>query len=308
VAKGTKKAVNEEDVRKFFQERLIRSGYSLQTKVEQRLIQDQYNVTKESPYVDHDKAIGRQIDILAQRFIPPFSKKEDEKEYVTQLQLIIECKNLPDHGWILFSAGQQPFFLPEFNSMIQIPATEKSIFKDSVPLIMFSELFACNGYAEFIYDAGKSNDNGVKPRNKSNDRDDNLFEAIMAVTKAARHFKHYSEKEIYPTLRKSYSKLPKMIFLIMYQSVIIFRGHLYRSDIVSREPVLSPLKFAQMQKNYVSGSYNERMGTIHIVSYDHLDEYIQILHKQYFKRADLILSSQEKIKYEIEHAAGFQLS
>jgi hypothetical protein len=48
----------------------------------------------------------------------------------------------------------------------------------------------------------------------------------------------------------------------------------------------------------LSGSYSEIAGKVHVVSYDHLDEYVGIVNKQYSRKADYIEANQQKIKTE----------
>jgi hypothetical protein len=51
---------------------------------------------------------------------------------------------------------------------------------------------------------------------------------------------------------------------------------------------LEPVKFVQLEKRYVSPNYDEKYGMIHIVSYNALSEYLELVRQYYWKAVDEI--------------------
>lgn len=97
--------IDEEKVLEFFEQEVRRSGHSLESKVENRLRRRGFDVQRESPFLDKDQSKGRYVGLKAIAFIPPLDTFDQKEEHVVgQFIHIVECKNLPGHGWI-FSEG-----------------------------------------------------------------------------------------------------------------------------------------------------------------------------------------------------------
>src|SRR5690348_4286229 len=99
------KKQNDEEL-KFFQAQVKRSGHYLENRVSNLLQKAGFSIEREVPYIDKDESKGRTVDLIARSEVPESYKPKDRKYYVVgQINLIIECKNLPDHGWVFFKGA-----------------------------------------------------------------------------------------------------------------------------------------------------------------------------------------------------------
>ena len=106
--------MNEDEIRKFFEGKVKESGYSLESEVENKLKQT-YNTQRDVPYLDKDEDKSRSIDFVASTFFPDDAefKNKPEKMVLGHLNLVIECKSLPDNGWIFFPGTDKQITIPE---------------------------------------------------------------------------------------------------------------------------------------------------------------------------------------------------
>lgn len=281
------KKPNEEEIQKFFEEKVNQSGYTLQTEVAKKL-SSKFRLSREVHYVDKDGAKGRPIDLIARTFYPKESiLKEKRKRYIlSQLELVIECKQLPNHAWVFFPSEPIPFafvesvsftdsinpdpinpYLPYFNTRMNIPYAE--------------------GYAEFF----------LPDKKGSNGKEGNLYEAVMAVTKATRYEIGKMENLI-KELTKAYPpKLnpTRVLMFTLFQPLIVFKGRMYEANLEGDKLKLKSIKYAQIPKNYVSEKYDESVGEIHIVTFEALDEYLQLLDVRHSVNTEKMINDQEKL-------------
>lgn len=256
---------NENKIKEQFEEMLNQTGYSLESFVEKKL-KKTFFVSRQPYYLDEDSGQGRTLDLLAQ---VSYFQSEKNKQII-QLFLPIECKSLPDHAWIFFEGSFDLFnLIPEYVEHEKISGYDKL---KSISFIPLEDLFVSSACAELRL-------TNKKKYKKSNNREDNLYEAILSVVKATRHFMEYEKEKILHQL-----KLPKTKYkyvLSIYQPVIVFNGRMYEAKENNEKITLNNIKFAQLNKEYISKNYNEKLGRIHIVSYDALDEYVQIIKNHY---------------------------
>lgn len=182
------KETNEEELLRFFQQQLERSGHSLENKVED-LLTDKFSVMREVPYIDKDKAVGRTIDLVAYAEIPSPHEFTQSQQYhvIGRLYLIIECKSLPDHGWIFFKTKQQELVFPDKVTIADgMPSEiiEHDPTRYYSPITPILDLFNASGYDEYIFDSGKR---GGEKKGKSNEQTKNIYDAVNKVTKATRY-------------------------------------------------------------------------------------------------------------------------
>jgi hypothetical protein len=282
---------DEHEILRHFQDQIRRSGYGLQTKIQRKLMLDGFGVVREWPYLDKDMLKGRSIDLFGHAFIPDLNRFETPRPIVAQLQLCIECKSLPDHGWIFFEDRDQGFLLHDLVSASSLDRIK--VMQNFVPLGPFPFLYYAASYDEKIIGNEYKKSNTDKSR--SNQRRDNLFGAIHAVTKANRYAMDRFEKSMqYMILHKA--KLPRIVAFAIFQTVIVFEGNMYAAKLLDQETVLEPIKYARLPKNYVSDKYNEGEGYIHIVSYNAFDEYIKLLRGYYWSNQDNIIAKQEELQ------------
>lgn len=283
---------SEDEIKKYFEMKVKQSGYSLESEVENKL-KPTYGIQRDVAYLDKDENKGRSIDFVASAFIPHLSDfKQREKIAVANLLLVIECKNLPDHGWIFFPGEDRGFTIAERVSAMR-PSEPDPAMK-FVPVDTFPDLYYASTYDEHALDTGRSNAPGNIPTRKSNNREDNLYSAIHAVTKATRDQIEQTEK-LMKTLFRFYNNMSKVPAVTLFQPVIIFNGRMYSSEVKNGQPSLQQIDYAQIQKNYRSQNYNEILGTIHIVNYNSLDRYIQLVNNYYWSYSGYILNNQDHL-------------
>jgi len=152
---------NEKGILKFFQEKVKKSGHSLENRVEDLLHKDRFSIDREVPYIDKDESKGRNIDLIARAEIPEsYQPKSKEKYIVGQINLIIECKNLPDHGWIFFKGKDPDLVLPDkvtIGNYMPIEIVEADPTRYYTPIKPIPNLFSASGYDEYILDNKNAN-------------------------------------------------------------------------------------------------------------------------------------------------------
>jgi hypothetical protein len=111
--------LNEKKILEFFEGQVKRSGHSLENRVENKLRQRNFTVQREAPFIDKDESKGRNIDLSAYAFIPDLDKfDQKEKHGVGQFIFVIECKNLPDHGWVFSESNDKESFLCQYPTLL----------------------------------------------------------------------------------------------------------------------------------------------------------------------------------------------
>ena len=83
-----------------------------------------------------------------------------------------------------------------------------------------------------------------------------------------------------------------MIFFKIYQPVIVFNGHLYVKKI--NEEKITHVNYLQFSRQYKSQSYDEDV-TIHVVSSNHIQEYLNIIRPYYMTGSQYIIENQSKL-------------
>lgn len=283
----------------FVKKKYNESGQFLAVATERKLKSKSYHVEREAPFKDDDAGKGRYIDLKAEINLPSIEKQTDKVKYVGRLMLTIECKNLPDHVWSLFN---------EKVSIDKLVFEDKASLDDSLNESVFSkpplnkytpswplkDVFYASSYDEYILD------NGENQTPKSNNRDKNLYDSIMKVTKSTQfelENARYLLNELYPKVGLVGRELVIPIFYII-QPVIVFRGHLF-GHTLGNDPEFARIKCAQMPKKYISKNYNVRNGLIHIVEDDYFEEYLDILSKHYNIFSQKLISDQSLLEDDI---------
>ena len=292
----TKKLPSESDLRKFFKEEFDRSGFSFENKVEKVLRKNDFHVKREVPFLDKDELIGRRIDFVAEDGVLVDRMRIHKTSIkMGELRLIVECKSLHNYAWIFFKGkhfGDKPaeemyFKKPKISDYKYLPK----------PFI--KKLFFASGYTEIVYPLT----NNKKRRNFP----EKLFEAVAQVTKATRYQIDYEIKLIRKLRRLGASeKEAKSPWdFIILQPLIIFGGNLYKIN--EDDGKLESIDFVQIDKEWVSKNYEEIYGEIHIVSFNALQKYIDILRDNYdfahnprSKTEKIYKEFKEKVVVDIE--------
>jgi hypothetical protein len=141
-----------------------------------------------------------------------------------------------------------------------------------------NDLFYASSYDEFILDNKKGDEQSkVLNKTKSNNRDGNIYDSMMKVIKSTAHeVKEYRQLFNFDMLQ--YYIDSKLVFKVFYliQPVIIFKGHMF-GHTQGACPENKRIKFAQLPKKYISKNYRINTGSIHVVSYESLEEYLSLL-------------------------------
>ena len=70
---------------------------------------------------------------------------------------------------------------------------------------------------------------------------------------------------------------------------------MYSSQTENGNTSLKLADYAQIDKKYKSAQYNEILGIIHIVNYNALDRYLDLVKKYYWSHSQYILDNQEML-------------
>jgi len=269
------KPTNEEAIKQFFEEKVNQSGHTFEEQVEKKLQDNDFWLFDEEVYLDKDEGKGRTIDFIAHDLIPA---RKDTKFKSTsllgQLRLVIECKSLPDHAWVFFGQGNHFSEDP----LLATYSKEMDIALTSVKGVSYiQDIYFASRYSEYIYTN--------KKRVRSNKKENNLYESIMAVIKATRHNMEHVESLIRQILIAS-SRNPKIeqrLLFSYFQPLIIFNGRMYKAIEVKDAWKLEKIDMVQIKNSYVSKNYLEDTGVINIVTYDVLDGYLKKIKDHFWK-------------------------
>lgn len=275
---------SEDDIKKFLQGKINESGFSLENEAT-KILKKYFDVNRDVPFFDKDENKGRAFDISARKFFPDDSHFDKEVlRSIAQYDLVIECKNIPGNIWAFFLDEDPSFTLPLYASM-----NEKG--KDPaitvIPTEPIKNIPYVSAFDEYIFDNAKTN----KQTN-------NLYSALMTVTKAARHKKDYLRRSFKALINSGWTpKAQKYILhFTFFQPVIIFSGKIFiiKYD-ASGNPEFESVKFVQKARGYVSKDYDESGGEIHIVTFDALEEYISLVDAYYRLNENLIVKNQTRL-------------
>lgn len=254
-------SLKEDEIKRYFEDRLNQSGHSFEAKVGQILEKHFRDIRREVPFFDKDDNKGRTIDFIA--IDDEIEQRIDQKSQLKgQLELIIECKSLPDHAWVFSGNEYEGFTFPE--GLLTTELKNQNSW-DIIPYEKHIGLNAHSYFEDFLNDNKKSR--------RSNKRKDNLYSSFLKVIKATRY-----QKEIYEIDYKRYkdkTKFSKDWYI--FQPLIIFSGRMYKTIQASNKTKLSQIKFASLRKEYVSANYREILGEVHIVSFEWFEDYLQKL-------------------------------
>lgn len=164
------------------------------------------------------------------------------------------------------------------------------------PITPIPNLFNGSGYDEYILDNGKR---GGKNKSKSNERTDNIYDAVNKVTKATRYQIETTRDLLCNKIHYVISEMDKIISFAVFQPLIVFQGRMYGARVISGKTNLEPIKFAQIPKRYVSSNYNEMQGMVHVVSYKSLPEYLKLLYNYYWFASSRMINDQDSLLKEV---------
>ena len=211
---------------------------------------------------------------------------------MAQYNLIIECKNISGNVWV-FDSDTPSTFSPPIHSSVNKDKKPDPVF-NVIPFDPISKIPSVSGYSEYVLD-----------KKKSNEKTTNLFSAIMSTTKATNHMKTSMDK-LYESYHLFKSKHTLILHFAFFQPVIVFTGKIYVSKFNDKNKAeFFREKFVQMEIGYESKEYHITSGSIHIVEYDHLGEYVEMV-DQYYRQNENIMIKDKKIFLDCLKSAGFK--
>jgi hypothetical protein len=296
--------LNENALLEFFEKQVKKSGHSLENRVED-ILQQNYIVDREVPYIDKDESKGRYIDLVAHADVPNLNHVTKNGKYVVgQIIFTIECKNLPDHGWVFFKTKQPELVFPDKVTIaddMPIEIIENDPTRYYTPIKPIPQLFCASGYDEYIFDNGKPNQG-----KKSNTQTNNLYCAVNTVTKATRYQVEKMRDLICNNMLHFIGTIDKITTFAIVQPLIVFEGQMYGATLEGEETKLEPIRFAQIQKRYVSSNYDEINGMIHIVSYKSLPEYLNLICNYYWFASNKMMQDQDSLLVSISEIVDYR--
>jgi len=278
---------SNEDALKYLRNMVPKSGFSLESDVA-KLLSSQFKVQREVSFYDKDGKTTRAIDLVSRWHFPEESKFESNLiRHIGSLNLIIECKNLPGNIW-LFSNEQDPgLTIPNYlsltDSLGKNDPTRKIIpswFIPNAPIV--------GGYDEYVFDKSKSNSKIKDPKN--------LYSAINTVIKATSSNNDQFKKTF--DFMKSWTpqKQNFIVHFAFFQPVVVFSGKLFVAKYVDEKLDYEQTSFVQLPVDYQSEHYEELSGTIHIITYEYLQNYLEIVKKYYSLFSSKIIELQNDFR------------
>jgi hypothetical protein len=262
----------------FFQRSYSRSGSPLESEIAKELSTD-FEVEHQPAYLDLDEGKSRNGDLLAKHTFPSPFVMHSERPVVAEIVLLIECKSLPDHGWI-FTESNTKQICPHF-SLIR---SQNEITENLTPTAPLTQLIGTTSAFETILD-------NQSKRKKSNDQTSNVKDSSLKIIKLLRHLLN-EDKARAQNLYKSFNSMSKIMYMKFYQPVIIFKGHLFVKR--SAEEKIRRTNMLQFYREYRTNAYNEE-ATIHIVSSEHVRDYLQLIIPFYTRGVEYIVNHQDSI-------------
>ena len=279
----------------FFEKSFLESGGSLEAETS-NILSQYFHTDNQPAFLDLDEGKSREGDILAKETFPILAKEtfpsvsemESDKHMLAQLILTVECKNLPDHGWIFTQGKIKQHFQP-----FTLIRTNDHLIKNLYPQRTLDEIIGTNNSFERFLDNKKTEQQNRtnKQQDGTNKQTNNIHDSSLKVIKLTRYLKNEDIKDA-KSYYKHYNSRTEVVFFKIYQPLIVFNGHLYVKKI--NEQKIIPVGYLQFTRQYKSQSYNEDV-TIHVVSSDHIQKYLNIIRPYYMECSRYIIDHQSEI-------------
>lgn len=250
---------------------ILKSGFPLEIKVASTIpkalaelgMNVQLIVSTSPYYLDKDEGKARELDSKIESMI--LSENNRPSVY---LNLLIQCKNIPGNTWVFYKSPQPLFYFPKSTGVLDTlnwpvrwhaDYTMTDLHMKNVPMTTV--------YSEFVTD-----------KKRSNDKNNNLFEAIISLVKATAfdvegdnaHFKKSVDTESFEHLSH----------VNIYYALVVFNGEMFLADEVDKgeNMQLTPVNHVGCYVDYVSGSYDIDL-LVEVIHESALETYVQQLKK-----------------------------
>lgn len=279
----------ENKMQEFFLKKLKASGHIFENKVG-KILQKDFEVRREVPYFDKDEKIVRSVDFEAKIHYPgSFKLKKTKEPALGVLNLIAECKDAKNYGWLFYKDPSAQMTMQNFDYVNWLSHTKKKAGIDfpTLPITPIKDIMYASKHIEFFY----KDDNATKGKVKDTKP---FIDSAYPISKATNHFLENELRaynEIF--LKRKIKFYPHNQTFTVFQPLIVFGGHLYEVKGEDSEMKLNPIEMVQMKKTYYSDNYKINSGVIHIVTLEGLPKYLELL-KEYFN------INKEFLKWEEE--------
>jgi hypothetical protein len=260
------------DQKDFIIKELEKTGFTLERYVVNILAKDGWAVTPNGHFHDRDLNKDREIDVLASKEI-----FLGEQAVLLTFYLVIECKKNPFKAWVFFPGpveqGVEMGCFPQILTLLD----KFNIDRDFLPLSLWDMAckngFYSSGFHEIILDSA-----GEKAYRKStNEKTDDIFEAVTKVVKAADYMKEIFLKGIHEDFSKYVEEGSPMNFGFVFP-IVVFEGPMYSAIFPLNRENLKETSLINYSTDYHSGIY-EISSNIDIVEKRFFEKYLSKLIK-----------------------------
>lgn len=221
-------------------------------------------------YLDKDTKQGRELDSKVSIPIRYKGELKGKKRNLIGmfLDLLIQCKKIPGNAWVFFKTPQEIVSVPQCTSVLDclewVPRSHSSF--AFLPDLHYGNVLKTTIYDEYILD-----------ENRTNKKVDNLFEAIVTLTKATAYELDTTIQGLRDTIDrfKDISYYP-VGYVKLFYPVVVFDGKMYIAEKTKEygEMDLTPIDHVCLFFDYISGSYDIDLH-IDIVQREAFDEFFQ---------------------------------
>lgn len=267
----------------FIRDELKKKGYPLENYVQSLLVKKEWHVQPNAYFLDKDTGKGRELDIKA-----IYEGFESDSWSAFAATLLIQCRRLPGNAWIFFSTPAtisrsiSKYGLADF-----LKCSDLGIFDTKETHFDKSEVLTTN-YCEIIID-----------KEKSNKRDDNIWECVMTLIKATSQEMEWPLADSRLYLEHdlgSYEAFAESPFEVVWFSypLIVFEGEIYEAKFLHEEIALKKRKYVQLSVDYISGRYKGEF-CIDIITKERFADYLRDMYE------DLTLFNKRRVKKKREY-------
>ncbi len=237
-------------------------------------------------YLDPDLGKGREVDLHATRY-----DHNDESSCSLEVRLVIQCKKIPGNAWVFFPAADVFGSTPSCDVLDFVYAHQRS-HEILEPFDMIMDKNGFSHYHEVILD-----------KSRSNGKVDNLFEAVITVTKATMFALKKEKEALHQYLGESFGEGWLSVEAIkskgwldpirILQPLIVFDGALCRATLGAKRTI-DEVPYVRLISSYQSKDLGEGHFPIEICTLGYLPRYLRSVESRLRKARRLADKKDEK--------------
>lgn len=281
----------------FIRNELKRKGYPLENYIAGSLAGKKWHVQPNAYFLDKDTDKGRELDIKAE-----YEGFQSNSWTYFIPQLLIQCKKIIGNAWIFFSVPQKEYF----STYILRSDLAKWLRVDTYRIFDIKgthfdkcETLATN-YCEIITD-----------KEKSNKRDDNIWECVTTLIKATSQELEKSDADCKQYIEKDLSSFsefeedPAEIVYLFYPA-IVFEGNMYEAKFSEKDITLEKREYVRLFVDYHSGHYRGEF-CIDVLTKGRFSEYLNDVMKDLFVFDKRRAATSTKYEHDLLEAVKTKL-